>query len=76
MRSLLHPELFFVGVPQVVPLLWMQKASSSISCWNGFFTNKDNLSFDVYSHEFLLYSVLSTSGFAVFIYSCQNALIH
>lgn len=62
--------------PQVAPLLWMQKVSGSISCWNAFFTNMANPSFDVHSHGFLLYSVLSTLGFAIFIYSCQNALIH
>lgn len=66
----------FLWAPQVVLLFWIQKVSSSISCWNGCFTNEDNLSFDVYSREFLLYSVLSTLGFAIFIYSCQNALIH
>lgn len=54
----------------------VQKASSSISCWNGFFTNQDDPSFDVSSHGFLLYSALSTLGFAVFMYSRQNALIH
>lgn len=54
----------------------MLTASSSISCWKGFFTNEANPPFDVDSHGFLPCSVLSTLGFAVFIYSCQNALIH
>lgn len=38
----------FLWAPQVVLLFWIQKVCSSISCWNGCFTNKDNLSFDVY----------------------------